>query len=98
MATRSTPTAPTGPRRRVQSAGLLLVVALLGSARAMPPTASADRSEFYGIAQGSTLDRQDINGLANARVRTDRFLLNWGLVQPANSNAFDWTRTDEFIG
>jgi hypothetical protein len=98
MATRSTSTAPRGARRRAPSAGLLLVVALLGSALATPPTASAVRSEFYGIAQGSTLDRQDINGMANARVRTDRFLLNWGLVQPASSNAFDWTRTDEFIG
>ena len=84
MSTCTTPTGPTGSRRWAPSAGLLLIVALLGLALATPATASAVRSEFYGIAQGSTLDRQDMNGMAQARVHTDRFVLNWGLVQPTS--------------
>ena len=48
----------------------------------VPATAGAVRSEFFGIVQGPTLDGRDLKGLQKARVRTDRFMLNWGWVQP----------------
>ena len=35
--------------------------------------------------------------MAAARVRTNRFMLNWGWVQPAQGS-FDWGPTDRFIG
>ena len=35
--------------------------------------------------------------MAAARVRTNRFLLNWGSVQPSQGS-FDWGPTDRFIG
>ncbi|MGH2924961.1 MAG: glycosyl hydrolase [Solirubrobacterales bacterium] len=74
---------------------LLAVVALslLG-----PAPAGAVRSEFYGIVQGATLDGHDLKGLQKARVRTDRFLLNWGWVQPTGAGSFDWSGPDRLIG
>ena len=62
-----------------------------------PSTAAAARSEFFGTVQIATLDDQDIEGMAAARVRTNRFVLKWGWVQPDNG-PFDWGPADRFIG
>jgi hypothetical protein len=63
----------------------------------LPSTAAAVRSEFYGIVQVASLDAQDLQGMNDARVRTDRFVFKWGWVQP-NPGAFDWDSADQFIG
>jgi hypothetical protein len=63
----------------------------------VPSTSGAVRSEFYGIAQGPTLDGRDLNGLQKARVRTDRFMLNWGWAQPTRG-AYNWSGPDRLIG
>jgi polysaccharide biosynthesis protein PslG len=62
-----------------------------------PSTAAAARSEFFGIVQGPTLDSQDLEGLAGARVHTDRFVLTWGWVEP-NQGSFRWGSMDNFVG
>ena len=63
-----------------------------------PSTAGAAvRSEFFGIVQTATLDEQDIQGMAAARVRTNRFVLKWGWVQPTKGS-FEWGPPDRFIG
>ena len=62
-----------------------------------PSTAAAARSEFFGTVQIATLDDQDIQGMAAARVRTNRFVLKWGWVQP-DKGSFDWGPADRFIG
>ena len=62
-----------------------------------PSAAAAARSEFFGIVQIATLDIQDLQGMSDARVRTDRFVLKWGWVQP-NPGSFDWDSADQFIG
>jgi hypothetical protein len=76
------------------------MVALLG-VMALPllaPTpAAAVRSEFFGIVQGQQLDNPDLEGMANAGIRTERHLLNWSTVQPSQGS-FDWDVTDRFIG
>ncbi len=64
----------------------------------VPSTAGAAvRSEFFGIVQTATLDEQDIQGMASARVRTNRFVLKWGWVQPTKGS-FEWGPPDRFIG
>jgi hypothetical protein len=79
-------------------ARLTLVLAALGLALSLfAPSASAARSEFFGIVQGPTLDEQDLAGMTTARIRTNRFVLKWGWVQP-NSNTFDWESADRFFG
>ncbi len=60
-------------------------------------SAGATRSEFYGVVQTATLDNQDAQGLLASRVRTNRFVLKWGWVEP-NANSFDWDSADSFIG
>ncbi len=61
-------------------------------------TASASiRSEFYGISQTATLDEQDIQGMRVARIRANRFLLNWGAIERRQGD-FTWGPTDRFIG
>ena len=62
-----------------------------------PSTAVAAKSEFFGIVQGPTLRGHDLQGMASARVRTNRFVLKWGWVQP-NKGYFDWGPADQFIG
>ena len=69
-----------------------MAVSLLGAS-----SASATRSEFYGIVQTATLDQQDIQGMLAARVRTDRFILKWGWIEPTK-NTFKWKSSDAFIG
>ena len=65
------------------------------------PTAEAARSEFFGIAQGSNrlnrLDPEDLAGLSAARIRTERFQLNWPSVEPSEGS-FDWNGTDALVG
>ncbi len=79
-------------------ARLTLVLAALGLALSLfAPSASAARSEFFGIVQGPTLDEQDLGGMTTARIRTNRFVLKWGWVQP-NRNSFDWESADRFFG
>jgi polysaccharide biosynthesis protein PslG len=86
---------------RVQGRGLrvsrIAVLAGLVLSLLAPSTAAAARSEFFGITQGPTLDGQDLQGMAAARVRTNRFVLTWGLVQP-NQGSFKWGSPDRFIG
>jgi hypothetical protein len=76
------------------------VVALaLGLFMLAPFTASAaTRSEFFGIVQGPTLDDQDFQGMTAARIRTNRFVLRWGWVQPRGRYSFDWESADRFFG
>jgi len=74
-----------------------VVLAVLGLSLLAPSTAAATGSEFFGITQGPTLDGQDLQGMAAARVRTDRFVLKWGWVQP-NQGSFNWGPPDRFIG
>ncbi len=59
--------------------------------------ATSVRSEFYGITQTATLDDQDIQGMGVARVHANRFLLNWGAIEP-RQGVFTWGSTDRFIG
>jgi hypothetical protein len=62
-----------------------------------PSASAAVRSEFFGIVQGPTLDNQDLQGMESARVRTNRFVLKWGWVQP-NRDSFNWESADRFFG
>ena len=68
-----------------------LVLSLL-----VPSTAGAVRSEFFGIVT-YTLDDQDIGGMAYSHIRTNRYLLKWGWVQPSQGS-FNWGPTDRSIG
>ena len=85
-------------RRVVGLNPIPLVLGVTCLALALPGAASAYvRSEFYGISQTATLDDQDMQGMRAARVRADRFLLNWGAIEP-RQGAFTWGSTDRFIG
>jgi hypothetical protein len=86
-----------GRRLGGRRVGWGLGIALLAASMLAPSTAGAVRSEFFGIVQGPTLDRRDLRGLQKAHVRTDRFMLNWGWVQPT-SKAFNWSGPDRLIG
>ncbi len=77
---------------RIASVATVLAVTLL-----VAPAAQAARSEFYGIAQPRSLSAQDLSGIAAAKVHTDRFPVNWDLVEP-KKNTFRWGDTDRFIG
>jgi hypothetical protein len=59
-------------------------------------TATAARSEFFGIVQGY-LDEQDLQGVAAAGVGTERFELGWRSVEPSQGS-YHWGRSDRFIG
>ncbi len=84
---------------------LVILLAALGVCLLAPSTAAAARSEFFGIVQGPTLDAQDISGqppgfndgMDDARIRTNRFLLSWKWVQPV-AGPLRWAAMDEFIG
>src|SRR5689334_10114231 len=75
-----------------------LAIALIGIAVLLfgVPSAQAARSEFYGITQGG-VNGQDILGMSLAKVRMDRFPLQWNEVQP-QKNTFSWTDSDTLIG
>jgi Glycosyl hydrolase catalytic core len=74
-----------------------IILATLAASLLLPSTAAAARSEFFGIVQTATLDARDLQGMFDARVRTDRFVFKWGWVQP-NPGSFDWDSADQFIG
>jgi Glycosyl hydrolase catalytic core/RTX calcium-binding nonapeptide repeat (4 copies) len=82
-----------GPRAIAPAIVLIGLVLLL-----LAPARAAAESEFFGIVQGPTLDDQDQQSMRLAHVHTDRFLLNWGWVQPDNENSFKWSQADRFIG
>ena len=75
---------------------VLLVV--LGISLLSAATAGAARSEFFGVVQGGTPGGRDLKGLARARIRSDRFMLNWGWVQPNDAGSFNWSGPDRLIG
>jgi Ca2+-binding RTX toxin-like protein len=84
-------------RRDYRMARFALVLSALVLLLFAPSTAGAARSEFFGIAQGPTLDDRDLQGMAAAHIHTDRFLLNWGWVQ-RSPGSFTWGPADRFIG
>jgi hypothetical protein len=55
------------------------------------------RTEFFGIVEGPVLDDTDMATMKALRVQTDRFLLNWGWIQPVKSS-YKWGPPDRFIG
>ncbi len=75
----------------------VVAATLVAAASLAPPAAAAVRSEFYGVVQTATLDYKDIQGLRTAHVRTDRFVLKWGWIEPAK-NKFKWKSPDQFFG
>jgi hypothetical protein len=75
---------------------LAIVLAGLVLSLFAPSTAAAVRSEFFGIVQGQ-LDDQDRQGMAAARVRSERFELGWRSAEPSQGS-FDWAPSDQFIG
>jgi hypothetical protein len=83
-------------RRRIC---LAVPLAACCAAHLVPTTAGAVsvRSEFYGITQTATLDDRDMQGMRAARVHANRFLLNWGAIEP-RQGVFTWGSTDRFIG
>ena len=74
-----------------------IALAVVGLWLLAPPASAATRSEFFGIVQGPTLDDSDLQGMAASQVRTNRFVLNWGWVQP-RAGSFNWGGADRFIG
>jgi hypothetical protein len=83
-----------GPRSVL---GLVLALAALAASLLAPSPAAAARSEFYGIAQGPTLDATDMQGMAGVNVHTVRFLIQWRYANPS-SGSFQWGGTDKEIG
>jgi Glycosyl hydrolase catalytic core len=69
-----------------------LVLSLFAVARA-----TAARSNFVGIAQGPSLDGQDLRGMTAASVGMDRFLLSWRSVEP-NQSSSRWGEIDRIVG
>ena len=55
--------------------------------------AAAVRSEFFGINQGAPLEGQDLNAMSGAGIRTDRFLLFWGSLEPSRGPSTGLKRT-----
>ena len=80
------------------SALRIVVLTAIALSLLAPAAATAARSEFYGIVQGPSLDDKDVQGVRNAHIRTNRYLLAWESVQPDNKNTFSWGLTDKFIG
>jgi hypothetical protein len=75
---------------------LVIVLTALVLSLLAPSTAAAAKSEFFGVVI-TTPDDQDLQGMAAARVRTNRFLVNWRRVEPSQGS-FSWNFTDQFIG
>jgi hypothetical protein len=82
------------------SLAILLAALLCALAASLPcaPEAGAARSEFFGVVQGGNPAPRDLRGIARTRIRSDRFMLNWGWVQPRDGNSFDWSGPDRLIG
>jgi hypothetical protein len=75
---------------------LAIVLGVLGIALGAASPAIAERSEFFGVVQRQ-LDAQDLQGMAAARVRTERFQLGWTRVEPIQGT-FQWGPTDRMVG
>jgi hypothetical protein len=86
-----------GVRARSRGWQLAIAIGMLAAVLLSPAAAGATRTEFYGIVQTATLDNQDIQGMLSARVRTTRFVLKWGWVQPVKGS-YRWKSSDDFIG
>ena len=82
-----------GGVRVTRIVALLAALALLLLAA---PTAQGARTEFFGIVQG-TLDPQDRQGVADARVQTARFMLKWRDIERVRGS-YDWSERDRVIG
>jgi hypothetical protein len=76
---------------------LAIVLAGLAVALSAASPAAAARTEFFGIDQGAPLDGQDVQAMAATGVRTDRFLLKWGSIEPGQGS-FNWGPTDQRVG
>src|SRR5919197_3099431 len=90
---------PERPTRRGVPSALRIAIVLAGLTLLLfvPTPATAARSEFFGAVEGARLEAPDLNAMAAARIRTDRFLLFWGSVQPSQGS-FRWAATDRLIG
>ncbi len=87
-----------GPKVGTRAGRLGVAFGLLLLALTAPSAATAAvRSEFFGIVQTATLDDQDVEGMRAARVRTNRFVLNWGAVERTPGH-YRWDFVDRFIG
>ena len=75
----------------------IVLVAAISLLLASPAAAATIRTEFFGIVEGPVLDDTDMATMKTLRVQTDRFLLNWGWVQPTKT-AYKWGPPDRFIG
>ena len=84
---------PDGGVRVTRFAVVIATLAVLLSAA---PAAGAVRTEFFGIVQGQ-LDPQDRQGIAAARVGTDRFMLKWRDIERVRGS-YDWSERDRMIG
>ncbi len=77
---------------------LAIALVVLGSLfTASPAIGAVIRTEFFGIVEGPVLDDPDMATMRALRVQTDRFLVNWGWVEPSNGN-YKWGPPDRFIG
>ncbi len=77
---------------------ILLTIALGISPLPGDSAAASVRSEFFGIVQAGVPSPRDLNGLARARIHSDRFMLNWGSVQRGSGGSFNWSGPDRQIG
>jgi hypothetical protein len=59
--------------------------------------AGAVRSEFFGVGQRAPWTEEDLQAMAALRVRTNRFMLFWGSIQPTQGS-FNWGPTDQLVG
>ena len=60
-------------------------------------TTAVTQQQFFGIAQGITrLDAEDLETMTATGIGTDRFLLDWGSVQPTADGPYVWP--DEKVG
>ncbi len=80
------------------SLAILLTIALGISLLPGESAAATMRSEFFGIVQAGVPGPRDLNGLARARIHSDRFMLNWGSVQRRSGDSFNWSGPDRQIG
>ena len=89
---------PCRSRHRRSAACVALAIAVvLVSSLIDSSTATAVRTEFFGIAP-HYLDHRDLRGMRNARVHTNRFEIGWRFAQPSQGGSFDWDRADQIVG
>ena len=74
-----------------------IVVCALALSLFAPCTRAAAKPPFFGVGQAAPLEASDLKAMASARVRTDRFLVYWGSVQPTRGS-FNWGPTDGRVG